>query len=112
MNTNNKTKLRILALAIMVLGLFTSQLFSAQPVVSNVTAAQRADSKLVDITYDLADADGDEVTISVRISHNEGGSGQADRLGRGSGLGRRILRQNEGQDHCPGQRRLGRIPGP
>ena len=68
----NIYQIRTIALTVMVLGLCNSHLFSAQPVVSNVTAAQRADSKLVDISYDLADADGDAVTISVRISRDEG----------------------------------------
>ena len=38
------------------------------PVVSNVTASQRTDgSRLVDIGYDLADADGDACTVSVAV---------------------------------------------
>lgn len=43
------------------------------PVVSNVTASQRADaSKLVDIYYDLADDDGDLCTVWVIISDDGG----------------------------------------
>jgi len=46
---------------------------NSAPVVSNVTAAQRQDaSNLVDIYYDLADADGDTCTIWV-VASNDGG---------------------------------------
>ena len=45
---------------------------AADPVVSNVTAAQRAGTKLVDITYDVADADGDDLTVSVQVSDDGG----------------------------------------
>jgi formylglycine-generating enzyme required for sulfatase activity len=48
-------------------------LANSAPVVSNVVASQRADnSKLVDIYYDLADADGDNCTIFVYISADNG----------------------------------------
>ncbi len=44
------------------------------PQVSNVTSSQRIDgSKLVDIRYDLADADGDVCTVTVIVS-DDGGS--------------------------------------
>jgi formylglycine-generating enzyme required for sulfatase activity len=43
------------------------------PVVSNVTASQRADgSKLVDIYYNLADADGDACTVWAVVSDDGG----------------------------------------
>jgi hypothetical protein len=46
---------------------------NSAPVVSNVTAAQRGDdSKLVDIYYNLADADGDTCTVWAVISDNGG----------------------------------------
>jgi hypothetical protein len=42
-------------------------------VVSNVVAAQRPDtSQIVDITYDLADADGDLCTVWVAVSGDDG----------------------------------------
>jgi len=48
---------------------------NSKPVVSNVTVAQRGDdSKLVDIYYDLADADGDLCTVWVVVSDNGGAS--------------------------------------
>ena len=68
----NIIELRIFALAIMALGLFTSQLFAAVPVVTNITAQQRPDTKLVDITYDLADADGDLCTVRIEMSDDGG----------------------------------------
>jgi formylglycine-generating enzyme required for sulfatase activity len=46
--------------------------FAALPVVSNVTSAQRAGTKFVDITYDVADADGDTLKVRVEISDNNG----------------------------------------
>jgi formylglycine-generating enzyme required for sulfatase activity len=45
---------------------------AADPVVSNVRAAQRPGTKLVDIYYDVADADGDKLTISVAVSDTGG----------------------------------------
>ena len=42
------------------------------PVVSNVHAEQRPDTTLVDITYDVADADGDSLIIVVTISGDNG----------------------------------------
>lgn len=48
---------------------------NSAPVVSNVSANQRGDeSKLVDIHYDLADADGDSCTVWVVLSDNGGAS--------------------------------------
>lgn len=50
---------------------------NSTPVISNVTASQRGDaSKLVDIHYDLADADGDACTVWVTVSDNGGTSWQ------------------------------------
>lgn len=46
---------------------------NSPPVVSNVTASQRPDaSKLVDIYYNLADADGDACTVWAVVSDNGG----------------------------------------
>ena len=41
---------------------------AADPVVSNLRAQQRHDTKLVDIWYDVADADGDRQTVSVSVT--------------------------------------------
>ncbi|MFH0979908.1 MAG: thrombospondin type 3 repeat-containing protein [Planctomycetota bacterium] len=49
-------------------------LANSAPAVSNVTASQRTDeSKIVDIYYDLADADGDACTVTV-LASNDGGA--------------------------------------
>jgi len=55
-------------------GLIPAVVFAnSAPVVSNVTASQRNDdSKLVDIYYNLADADGDNCTVWIAISDNSG----------------------------------------
>ncbi len=45
---------------------------AALPVVTNVVATQRADTKLVDIHYDVFDDDGDLLKIRVEISDNAG----------------------------------------
>ena len=46
---------------------------NSAPVVGNVTASQRGDeSKLVDIYYSLADADGDTCTVWAFVSDNNG----------------------------------------
>ena len=43
------------------------------PIVTDVTATQRADgSGIVDIGYTLADADGDDCTVSIKVSHDGG----------------------------------------
>ncbi len=59
---------------IIVLVLLPIMMFAAAPVVSNVQVSQRTDgSMLVDITYDVADDDGDDVEITVECS-NDGGA--------------------------------------
>jgi formylglycine-generating enzyme required for sulfatase activity len=47
---------------------------SAPPVVSNVRAAQRSGTQLVDIYYDLADPDSASLAITVLVSTNGGTS--------------------------------------
>jgi formylglycine-generating enzyme required for sulfatase activity len=42
------------------------------PVVTNVVASQRTSTKLVDIDYDVSDAEGDLLKISVEVSHSGG----------------------------------------
>ena len=54
-------------------GLFAcSVAYAAVPVVSNVTSQQRVGTKLVDITYNVADADGDTLKIRIEVSSNSG----------------------------------------
>jgi hypothetical protein len=45
---------------------------AAVPAVSNVTSQQRAGTKLVDIFYDVADADGDTLKIRIEVSDDGG----------------------------------------
>lgn len=47
-------------------------LFAAPPEITNVRASQRTGTKLVDISYDIADADGDKLRVRVEISDNDG----------------------------------------
>ena len=56
--------------ALLCFGIFSSR--AAPPTVSNVHAAQRAGTTLVDIYYDLADADSSALTVSVAVSTNGG----------------------------------------
>ena len=42
------------------------------PVVTNVTVHQRSGTNLVDITYDVFDADGDPLTLTVQVSGDSG----------------------------------------
>ena len=49
-----------------------SAAFAAVPVVSNVTSQQRVGTKLVDIFYNVADADGDLLKIRIEVSSNAG----------------------------------------
>lgn len=59
---------------ILVLLCFTSLsvLANTPPQITNVRASQRANTKLVDIYYDAADADGDSLKIRIEISDNDG----------------------------------------
>lgn len=52
--------------------IYGSQIFAALPEVSNVTSSQRTDTKLVDIHYDVADADGDSLKVRIEISDDGG----------------------------------------
>src|SRR4030095_16916340 len=45
---------------------------AAAPVVTNVVASQRSGTKLIDIRYDVFDADGDPLKIRIEISHKGG----------------------------------------
>jgi formylglycine-generating enzyme required for sulfatase activity len=66
-----KTKLLVIMLSFLAIPAVVCG--NSPPIVSNVTATQRADdSKLVDIYYNLSDADGDNCTIWVVISDNGG----------------------------------------
>ncbi len=47
---------------------------AADPIVTNVTAAQQSSTKLVSIGYDVFDAEGDTQSVSVAISTNSGAS--------------------------------------
>lgn len=48
--------------------------FAAAPEVSNILANQRSGTKLVDIYYDVTDAEGDSLSVAVQISSNAGSS--------------------------------------
>lgn len=52
--------------------LIAAMTLAAPPEVNNVTASQRADTKLVDIRYDITDPDGDLMKVRVEISDNDG----------------------------------------
>jgi len=60
---------------IIIFILFTFQLFCQNnaPIASNISVSQRTDgSKIIDIYYDVIDADGDTLTISLYISSDDG----------------------------------------
>ena len=53
--------------------LFVSTLArAAAPGVSNIRAAQRAGTKLVDIYYDVSDTDGTALTVEIQVSNDNG----------------------------------------
>jgi formylglycine-generating enzyme required for sulfatase activity len=62
----------LLSFAPLALALLPGIVSAAVPVVSNVVASQRTGTKLVDITYNVADADGDSLKIRVEVSDNAG----------------------------------------
>ena len=47
-------------------------IFAADPIVSNVQAKQREGSRLVDITYDVADPDSPTLTVYLKVSADGG----------------------------------------
>ena len=65
---------RVITLLAGTLASGVSALANSPPVVSNITASQRTDgSNVVDIYYNLTDADGDACTVTVQAS-NDGGA--------------------------------------
>jgi len=58
--------------AVAALGFF--HLSAADPVISNVRAAQREGTRLVDIDYDVTDPDSPTLQIAVEVSDNNGAS--------------------------------------
>ena len=54
--------------AVIVPGAIPAPALAATPQVTNVVAVQRSGTKLVDVTYDLYDADGDAMTVALYIS--------------------------------------------
>ncbi len=63
----------LLRLALPLAGIIIAQVaYAGIPVVSNVVAVQRVGTKLVDITYNVTDSDGDMLKIRVEISDNAG----------------------------------------
>ncbi len=98
------------AWVVLTVGYLATAWANNAPQVSNVTASQRGDgSKLVDISYNLADADGDLCTVWVSAS-SDGGATWAvpvtavtGAVGSGvtPGSGRHII-WNSAAD-CPGR---------
>jgi len=65
-------KMKITATIILLL-LTAFLIANTAPVVSNITAAQRGDGSFkVDIYYDVYDADGDAMTITMQVSDDDG----------------------------------------
>jgi formylglycine-generating enzyme required for sulfatase activity len=62
---------RILRIACWVV-ISVYQVFAADPVVSSVKAKQREGSRLVDITYDVADPDSPTLTVYLKVSADGG----------------------------------------
>lgn len=59
-------------LSALVLALAVLRAAATPPEITNVKASQRDGTKLVDIYYDAADADGDLLTIRIEVSDNDG----------------------------------------
>jgi formylglycine-generating enzyme len=68
--------------------------FSA-PVISNVQAAQRHGTHLVEVTYDLANGDGSPVTVGIMVSTNGGASLMTQSANFAGALGAGILPGNK-----------------
>jgi formylglycine-generating enzyme required for sulfatase activity len=64
---------KVIVFVFLILGMSTLVVANTAPVVSNVVISQRDDgSMLVDIYYDVYDEDGDELTISLEVSADDG----------------------------------------
>ena len=61
--------------AVIVPGAIPAPALAATPQVTNVLAIQRPGTKLVDVTYDVYDADGHAMTVALYISPDGGGRG-------------------------------------
>lgn len=60
------------SIPVLLLAAAAAPLLAVPPEVTNVRAEQRADTKLVDVWYDAADADGDLLKIRIEVSDNDG----------------------------------------
>ncbi|MBK8039656.1 MAG: SUMF1/EgtB/PvdO family nonheme iron enzyme [Verrucomicrobiaceae bacterium] len=67
-----KTSSSLFVLLAAALAASTAVLHAADPVVTNVVSAQRAGTKLVDITFNVSDADSNTLAMSVEVSDNNG----------------------------------------
>jgi formylglycine-generating enzyme required for sulfatase activity len=75
-----------------MIALVAFQVQATPPVVSNVRASQRAGTGLVDVLYDVTDADNDHLTISAAVSLDGGATyTSAGRTFLGTGYGADIL---------------------
>ncbi len=63
---------QVFAIALVLVFTASPALSQTAPVVSNVLGVQRAGTKLVDITYDLADTDSAELYVTLQISSDAG----------------------------------------
>jgi formylglycine-generating enzyme required for sulfatase activity len=64
---------------------------AAAPVVTNVLASQRGGTKLIDIRYDVYDADADALKIRIEISHNGGSNYSVPVITLSGDVGNNIL---------------------
>ena len=62
------------ATGVLLWGSFQTCAVAAPPEVSNVSATVRPGTSLVDISYDVADADGDPLTVAVKVTTDGGGN--------------------------------------
>ena len=60
------------SLPVLLLAAAAAPLLAVPPEITNVRAEQRADTKLVDVWYDAADADGDLLKIRIEVSDDDG----------------------------------------
>jgi len=92
--------LQLLIFCIATVGACFKSSGASPPVVGNVRAQQRPGTQVVDITYDVADADSVRLTVSVGVSDNGGASfavaassfsGEGYGAGVSPGNGKRIV---------------------
>ena len=76
MNSKSRLVIPLKLIAVWLMVASAWQVLGVDPIVSNVKAKQREGSRLVDITYDVADPDSPTLTVYLKVSVMEAKRGR------------------------------------